>query len=135
MLIPFLLIPFLFIPFLLIPYSLIPYSLIPFLLIPFLLIPLFAFLSLQTTIEFYLNLHEKHDAKLEGMIFKNPFDMGWRKNLRRVFGDVPWYLALSLSWRKPSDPEYAFLPQEIVEFASMSSNGSEYRKYGVISRV
>lgn len=35
--------------------------------------------------------------KQHGMIFKNPYDMGWKKNLRRVFGDTPWYAALLIS--------------------------------------
>lgn len=74
--------------------------------------------------------------------------MGWRKNLRRVFGDVPWYSALGISKRKPIQPEYPFLPDEIIEnnFSNDNNdhnefnnsriiNNNEYRKYGVISRV
>ena len=66
----------------------------------------------QTTIEFYFNMAERIDAKKAGTTFKNPYDQGWRKNLKRVFGDVPWYLALSLSWRPALPPQYPFVPIE-----------------------
>ena len=69
-------------------------------------------LSNQTTIEFYLNMAERADAKRGGYAYKNPYDQGWRKNLKRVFGDVEWYQALSLSWRPPPPPQYPFVPEE-----------------------
>lgn len=37
----------------------------------------------------------------------NPFDEGsWRKNLRRVLGDVPWYRNLYPSCREPPPPMF-----------------------------
>lgn len=72
-----------------------------------------AYLSLtnQTTIEFYLNMEERSDAKLRNETFKNPYDKGWRKNLRRVFGDVSWYSSLLPSFRLPPPPDYPMLPE------------------------
>ena len=65
---------------------------------------------LKTTIEFYINLEEGREARLNNKTFKNPYDKGWRRNLRRVFGDVPLHKALLLSLRLPPEPEYSFLP-------------------------
>mmetsp|Transcript_11715 Transcript_11715/g.11350 ORF Transcript_11715/g.11350 Transcript_11715/m.11350 type:complete len:345 (+) Transcript_11715:449-1483(+) len=89
-------------------------------------------LTNQTTIECYLNVYEREDAKAIGMIFKNPYDMGWRKNLRRVFGDTPWYASLFISRRRPVDPEYPFLPDEIVD---VFNSNTDFRRYGMISRA
>jgi palmitoyltransferase len=58
----------------------------------------------QTTIEFYINMEERADAKEMGLVFKNPFDKGWRKNLKRVFGDGSWYSVILLSLRNPPTP-------------------------------
>ena len=44
-------------------------------------------LTNQTTIEYYINYEEANEAKLRGEYYRNPYDMGWRKNLQRVFGD------------------------------------------------
>lgn len=71
---------------------------------------LYLCLTNQTTIEFYINIEEKHDAKQRGALFKNPFDKGWKKNLMRVFGDVVWYHALAISFRKPPPDEWPALP-------------------------
>ncbi len=65
----------------------------------------------QTTLEFYINMDERSDAKSRGEVYKNPYDRGWRKNLLRVFGDVPWYKAILMSYRLPIEPEYPFLPE------------------------
>ncbi len=69
----------------------------------------------QTTIEFYINIEETRTAWQEGRLFKNPFDKGWRKNLRRVFGDVPWYAALSMSFRTPPPPDHPFDLEEFLQ--------------------
>lgn len=67
--------------------------------------------SNQTTIEFYINMEERADAKDEGRVFTNPFDKGWRKNWRRVFGDGAWWAAVLISLRKPPPPLYPYLPE------------------------
>eukprot|EP00981_Chlorochromonas_danica_P011537 scaffold4094_cov201-Ochromonas_danica.AAC.7 len=38
----------------------------------------------------------------------NPFDEGWRKNVRRVLGEVPWYRLLWPSRHLPPPPKYPF---------------------------
>ena len=50
----------------------------------------------------------RSEAIASGTTFRNPFDKGWRKNVKRVFGDVPWYTILLPSDRLPLDPEYPF---------------------------
>ncbi len=72
--------------------------------------------TVQTTIEFYINLEEKSYASSNGVVFKNPFDQGIRKNFRRVFGDVHWLLALLMSNRLPPPPEFPFDIQEYSNY-------------------
>ena len=70
-------------------------------------------LTNQTTIEFYINMEERAEAKEQGRTYKNPFDKGWRKNLRRVFGGGGGSSAcglILLSARTPPPPEYPPLP-------------------------
>lgn len=62
----------------------------------------------QTTIEFYINFRNKQEAAGNGVTYKNPFDEGWRKNLKRIFGFVPWYRNLLPSWHVPPEPKFAF---------------------------
>lgn len=63
----------------------------------------------QTTIEFYTNLEARQEAHAAGTAFRNPFDEGSaRKNLRRVFGAVPWYRHLLPSGHAPPEPLFAF---------------------------
>jgi hypothetical protein len=83
----------------------------------------FGQLGLQTSIEFYINLDHKYrlaeeqssNPHLAPMVFANPFDEGWRKNIRRVFGDVPWYRDLLPSWREPPQPKYPVDAQDIQD--------------------
>ena len=65
--------------------------------------------TMQTTIEFYINMEEREIAKDEGYIYKNPFDEGLKNNYRRVFGDYSWYTALLPSVRHPIEPLYPFI--------------------------
>ena len=48
---------------------------------------LFLIATNQTTVEFYVNLHETRDASRRGEVYKNPFNHGLMKNIERVFGD------------------------------------------------
>ena len=76
---------------------------------------LYLCLTNQTTIEFYINMEERHEAKQRGLVFKNPFDKGWRKNLIRVFGDVGLVQTLMMSLRPPPPSEWPPLPtQEMI---------------------
>ena len=88
-------------------------------------------LTNQTTIEFYINYDEGREAKQRGETYKNPFDKGWRKNLRRVFGDVQWWRAGLFSLRPPPEPEYPLLPpvahvpySGLVATTAAATNGS-----------
>ena len=75
------------------------------------LLAIHVYLSLtnQTTLELYINYDEGCEQRKLGNVYHNPFDQGWRKNLRRVLGDVPWYRALLLpSLHGPPPPLYPF---------------------------
>jgi palmitoyltransferase len=67
---------------------------------------IFLLLTNQTTIEFYINIENRSIAKDRGIFYKNPFDEGVRKNLRRVFGDNPWYRFLVPGLYSPVEPKY-----------------------------
>lgn len=74
----------------------------------------FLLLTNQTTIEFYLNMDERAEMKKMGLVFKNPYHRGTRKNIRRVFGDVGFVGALAISSREPVEPEFPWLPTKSV---------------------
>ncbi len=61
-----------------------------------------------------MNLEERREAYVTGAVFRNPFDEGWRKNLRRIFGgeNIPWYRSLLPSTHKPPDPKYPFVLED-----------------------
>lgn len=75
----------------------------------------------QTTVEFYVNMHEKRDAIERGEVYKNPFDNGWKKNLGRVFGDDSQLLVLKIlipNFSPPSEPQYPDFPPRTREYFS-----------------
>jgi palmitoyltransferase len=47
-------------------------------------------LTNQTTIEFQLNLLHRREARKNGEFFRNPYDMGRRRNFQQVFGPNPF---------------------------------------------
>ena len=51
-------------------------------------------LTNQTTLEFYINWDLRQEAKKMNIIYKNPFDQGYKKNIRRILTDIPWYQLL-----------------------------------------
>lgn len=53
-------------------------------------------------------MRNRQDAQSYGHPYKNPFDEGWRKNLRRIFGHVPWYKNAFPSLHRPPEPKYPF---------------------------
>jgi hypothetical protein len=70
-----------------------------------------------------MNAADRMEAKGSGIVFKNPYDLGWRKNLRRVFGDSPWYFAALPSLRDPPTPMYPFeFSFELCQQSTGSSN-------------
>mmetsp|Transcript_11287 Transcript_11287/g.23102 ORF Transcript_11287/g.23102 Transcript_11287/m.23102 type:complete len:542 (-) Transcript_11287:480-2105(-) len=64
-------------------------------------------LTAQTTIEFHGNWSKHRKAKKANKKYRNPYDEGWRKNWKRVYGDRPMLLALLPSFR---EPEYLPVP-------------------------
>ena len=64
----------------------------------------------QLTVEYFSNALEASSALEEGREWRNPFDKGWRRNLRRVFGHRgPAMLLLPLAWFQwyvPRAPDY-----------------------------
>lgn len=55
-------------------------------------------LTNQTTIEFQLNLINKREARRNGEYFRNPYDMGRRRNFQSVFGPSAF---CSFKWLMP----------------------------------
>jgi hypothetical protein len=53
-------------------------------------------------------MKNRQDAIAYGTPYKNPFDEGWRKNLKRVFGDIPWTRQLWPIVITPPPPKYPF---------------------------
>merc|ERR1712048_1067214 len=46
----------------------------------------FLVLTNQTTIELHTNMRERHAAKRAGEVWRNPYDLGRRRNFQEVFG-------------------------------------------------
>lgn len=62
---------------------------------------------MQTTIEFYVNIENKMEAKEQNVEYKNPFDQGFRRNLARLFGEgTAWYYNLIPVKNTPACPLY-----------------------------
>lgn len=67
---------------------------------------LYLVLTAQTTIEFHGNFVNRNRAKKLGQKWRNPYDLGWRRNLQHVYGTQPFLLAFLI----PSTREPEFLP-------------------------
>lgn len=59
---------------------------------------LYLVLTNQTTIEFHTNMANKSKAKRRGEYYRNPYDLGRRRNFKQVFGPDDFY---SLLWAMP----------------------------------
>ena len=59
---------------------------------------IFLVLTAQTTIEFHGNWSKWRRL---GNKYRNPYSEGYRKNWRRVYGDLPWFLSILPSAREP----------------------------------
>ncbi|CEM27044.1 unnamed protein product [Vitrella brassicaformis CCMP3155] len=79
-------------------------------------------LTNQTTLEFQLNLHTRARARWNGVNFRNPYDLGRKRNMQQVFGPSRFpiwmmpYLAEppegdGLSFRALGKPAVLRLPQ------------------------
>jgi hypothetical protein len=67
---------------------------------------LYLCLTGQTTIEFHGNWMNKRKAKRLNKKYKNPYDLGWRRNWQQIYGTQPWLTAFLI----PSTREPEFLP-------------------------
>jgi len=69
-------------------------------------------LSGQTTIEFHGNFVNKARAKRSGQKFRNPYDMGMKRNWQQVYGDYngkwPMFMAVLIPSRR--EPDFLPLP-------------------------
>jgi len=58
--------------------------------------------SNQTSIEYLGNRVSASRMQHRGLVFRNPYDLGWKRNWEAVFGSGPWYTWLL--------PKYALPP-------------------------
>ena len=70
-------------------------------------------LSGQTTIEFHGNFVRKARAKKLGKKYRNPYDMGWKRNWQQVYGDYDDRWSMLMAILIPSKREPHFLPLPI----------------------
>lgn len=69
---------------------------------------LYLCLTGQTTIEFHGNWMNRRKAKRLNKKWKNPYDMGLKRNWQQVFGSGSWFLALMIPSKR--EPEYLPIP-------------------------
>lgn len=69
---------------------------------------IFLTFTAQTTIEFHGNWVSRSKAKRLKQKWKNPYDLGWKRNFQQVYGSGPWWTAFLPSSRQPE-----FLPVPI----------------------
>ncbi|CAJ1460435.1 unnamed protein product [Effrenium voratum] len=72
---------------------------------------LYLVLTNQTTIEFHVNLTNRHLARRKGESYRNPYDLGWSRNFQQVFGPNKFFHFL---WMMPY---LAKRPMAWLEFA------------------
>jgi len=63
----------------------------------------------QTTIEFHANFVNKTKAKRSGQKYRNPYDMGWKRNWQQVYGCRSSML-LSFLILSTREPDYLPVP-------------------------
>ena len=67
----------------------------------------------QTTIEFHGNFVKRAKARRLGQKFRNPYDMGWKRNWQQVYGEYNDRWSMFLAVLIPSRREPQFLPLPI----------------------
>lgn len=67
----------------------------------------------QTTIEFHGNFVRKSRAKTSGQKYRNPYDMGWKRNWQQVYGEYNGRWSMFKAFIIPSRREPDFLPLPI----------------------
>jgi len=73
----------------------------------------FLVLTGQTTIEFHGNWMKRSRAKKAGQKYRNPYDMGYKRNFQQVYGDFNGKWSLFMAIVLPSTREPEFLPVPI----------------------
>ena len=63
--------------------------------------------SAQTTIEFHGNFRRRKRARHRGVIWTNPYDLGWKRNLMQIYGELTIWALM------PSRKEPPYLPLPI----------------------
>jgi len=74
---------------------------------------IYLLLSAQTTIEFHGNISSKRRAKKSGKKYRNPYDLGWKRNWQQVYGDCGDTVSVLMAILIPSSREPDFLPLPI----------------------
>ena len=74
---------------------------------------LFLVLTGQTTIEFQGNYMKRRKAKKAGQKYKNPYNMGSKRNWQQVYGDYSCRWSMLMAVILPSTREPEFLPLPI----------------------
>jgi len=66
----------------------------------------------QTTIEFHGNFVRKMKAKKLGQKYRNPYDMGWKRNWQQVYGDYDdgWMMLMAVLIPSRREPDFLPLP-------------------------
>eukprot|EP01089_Gocevia_fonbrunei_P002672 TRINITY_DN12588_c0_g1_i1.p1 TRINITY_DN12588_c0_g1~~TRINITY_DN12588_c0_g1_i1.p1 ORF type:complete len:317 (-),score=22.09 TRINITY_DN12588_c0_g1_i1:26-976(-) len=79
---------------------------------------LYLILTSQTTIEFYFNKWKASEARDRGETYRNPYDLGYKKNWEYFFGKGKYWFSWMLpDWNSP--------PGNGVQYPTISSSGSE----------
>jgi hypothetical protein len=77
----------------------------------------------QTTIEFHGNIHKWRKSRHRGVLWSNPYDLGWKRNLKQVYGPNLSLLSLLPSTR---EPEYLPLPLPGERGLRPNTGGKKY---------
>ena len=80
----------------------------------------------QTTIEFHANWMNSRKAKRLNKKYKNPYDMGIRRNWQQIYGSSYWLAAFLIPSRR--EPEFLPLPLPENEGRRKIFNNKEYQE-------
>jgi hypothetical protein len=65
--------------------------------------------SNQTSIEYLGNRVSASRMQHRGLVFRNPYDLGWKRNWEAVFGTGPWYTWLLPKYSLPPGDGRTFI--------------------------
>jgi len=81
-------------------------------------------LTAQTTIEFHSNCANKRRARQRKKKFRNPYDLGWKRNFQQIYGTGNAFFSLIL----PSTREPEFLPLPLPSREGLRRKDLDYRE-------